>query len=165
MANEELQKQLVNYLQDVHALEQNAIAQLRTGADQAGDQALKDAFSEHLRETEEHERLIAQRLETYGEKPSTLKDLAQKGGALLTGTIAKAAPDTTGKLAIQAYAFEHMEIASYRMLRVVAERAGDQETVQIADRILAEEQSAASKLETLLEPVANFDLREIGVAI
>lgn len=57
-----------------------------------------------------------------------------------------------------------MEIASYRMLRVVAERAGDEQTVQIADRILAEEQSAASKLETLLEPVANFDLREIGVA-
>jgi ferritin-like metal-binding protein YciE len=107
---------------------------------------------------------VSERLEALGASPSTIKDMAQKGGAMLGGVVAKAAPDTTGKLAIQAYAFEHLEIASYRMLKVVAERAGDQETAQVAARILEQEHEAASKLDGLLEQVAEYDLREMGVA-
>jgi ferritin-like metal-binding protein YciE len=164
MADKQLEKQLISYLTDVHSLEQNAIAQLQTGAQQAGEPALRAAFEEHLAETQEHERLVSECLSSYGESPSTVKDLAQKGSAAITGLAAKAAPDTTGKLAIQAYAFEHMEIASYRMLSVVAERAGDQRTLEVAQRILAQEQEAASKLEELLAPVAEYDLREMGVA-
>jgi len=109
---------------------------------------------EHLAETEEQERLVRERLEAYAATPSKVKDLAQKGGAMASGALAKSAPDTTGKIAIQAYAFEHLEIASYRMLRTVAERAGDQETVQMAERILDQERAAADKLDGLIEQVA-----------
>ena len=164
MASSELQERLVSYLTDVHSLEQNAINMLQMGSEQAGEQGLRDAFRQHLAETEEHQRLISRRLEHYDESSSTLKDVAQKGGAMLSGMMAKAAPDTTGKLAIQAYAFEHAEIASYRMLRVVAERAGDHETVQVAERILAQEQAAAQKLDGLLDHVAAFDLEQMGAA-
>ncbi|MBV8954992.1 MAG: DUF892 family protein [Solirubrobacterales bacterium] len=164
MASSELQEQLVKYLTDVHSLEQNALSMLATGADQVGDEQLASAFRQHHAETEEHERLTRERLEAHGESPSALKDVAQKGGAMMSGVVAKAAPDTTGKLAIQAYAFEHMEIASYRMLRVVAERAGDQDTVRAASQILEQEQAAAQKLDGLLEQVANYDLQDMGVA-
>lgn len=160
----DLQDKVITYLTDVHSLEQNALAQLRTGAEQAGDEQLKAVFTEHLAETEEHERLTRERLETCGASPSTLKDLGQKGGAMMSGIMAKTASDTTGKLAIQAYAFEHVEIASYRMLRVVAERAGDEETAKLASRILADEESAADKLDALIEPVANYDLEHMGAA-
>jgi ferritin-like metal-binding protein YciE len=68
------------------------------------------------------------------------------------------------KMAIQGYAFEHLEIASYRMLRPVAERAGDQETVRLAEKILAQEHSAAEKLSDLLERVADQDLHRMGLA-
>jgi ferritin-like metal-binding protein YciE len=44
------------------------------------------------------------------------------------------------------------------MLRVVAERAGDQETARVAERILAQEQEAASKLDALLEEVSAYDV-------
>jgi ferritin-like metal-binding protein YciE len=164
MAHSDLQQQLINYLQDVHSLEQNAIAQLETGASQAGYGPLREAFQQHLEETREQERLVKERLESYGEGTSTLKDVAQKGGALLSGTMAKVAPDTTGKLAIQAYAFEHLEIASYRMLAVVAERAGDHETLTVVNGILEQEQATAQTLESLLEQVSDYDLRELGVA-
>ena len=160
----DIRQKLIDYLADAHSLEQNAIAQLQTGAQEAGDSSLRSAFEEHLAETEEHERLISQRLESLGESPSKLKDLAQKGGAAMTGMMAKAAPDTTGKLAAQAYAFEHLEIASYRLLSVVAERAGDQVTLSVVQRILGQEEAAAHKLEGLLEPVAQYDLREMDVA-
>ena len=164
MPSSDLREQLVKYLTDVHSLEQNAIEMLRTGGDHAGDEQLRQAFQEHLAETEEHERLVRERLEAYGASSSTMKDLAQKGGAMMSGMMAKAAPDTTGKLAIQAYSFEHMEIASYRMLRVVAERCGDEATVQVASRILEQEPAAAQRLDGLLEQVASYDLQEIGAA-
>lgn len=158
MAEKTLAEQVIDYLTDVHSTEENAVSQLRTGAETAGHAGLAEVLREHLAETEEHERLVRDRLEALGESPSKLKDLAQKGGAMATGALAKAAPDTTGKLAIQAYAFEHLEIASYRMLRVVAERAGDQETVALAERILAEEQAAASRVDDLLEEVSAYDV-------
>jgi len=158
MGSDDLRDQLISYLTDIHSTEENALQQLRTGADGAQDAELAEVLREHLAETEEHERLMRERLEAYGESPSALKDVAQKGGALLAGAVAKAAPDTTGKIAIQAYATEHLEIASYRMLRTVAEHAGDQQTVQIAERILAQEDAAAEKLDGLLERVAIVSL-------
>lgn len=163
MPADSLQDQLIKYLTDVHSTEQNALSTLRAGADSVDDAELAMAIREHLPETEEHERLVQGRLDAYGAGPSTLKDAAQKGVAAMTGAIANAAPDTAGKMAIQAYAFEHLEIASYRMLRQVADRAGDHETVQVADRILQQEHAAAEKLSSLLERVADHDLEQMGL--
>jgi ferritin-like metal-binding protein YciE len=164
MPQDSLQEQLVKYLTDVHSTEQNALSTLRAGADSVDDPELAAAFRDHLVETEEHERLVQARLTAHGAGPSRLKDVAQKGVAAVTGAVANAAPDTAGKMAIHAYAFEHLEIASYRMLRQVAERAGDHETVQIAERILEQEQAAAETLSKLLERVADHDLQRMGLA-
>jgi ferritin-like metal-binding protein YciE len=164
MAADDIQSQLVKYLQDAHSTEENAIQQLRTGAESVSDDNLAEALRQHLSETEEHERLIRERLEAYDESPSKLKDMAQKGAAAMTGAMAGAAPDTTGKVAIQAFAFEHLEIATYRSLRTVAERAGDQETVQVAERILVQEEAAAQKLDGLLEQAALVGLPKSAAA-
>ncbi len=163
MPQDPLQEQLVKYLTDVHSTEQNALSTLQAGADGAGNEELAGAFRDHLIETREHEQLIKARLDAHGASPSALKDVAQKGVAAVTGALASAAPDTAGKMAIQAFAFEHLEIASYRMLRQVAERAGDQETVTVADRILEQERAAAEKLSGLLERVADHDLQQMGL--
>ncbi len=154
MPAENIQDQIVKYLTDVHSTEENAISQLRNGADSVEDERLAQVLREHLTETEEHERLVHERLEALGESPSGLKDVVQKGAAAVAGAVAGAAPDTTGKVAIQAFATEHLEIASYRMLRSVAEHAGDTETEQLAERILGQEQAAAEKLDGLLDDVA-----------
>ena len=164
MPSDTLQEQLIKYLADVHSTEQNALAMLRTGADSVEDPALATVFREHLAETEQHERLVKERLDALGGSPSKLKDVAQKGMAAVSGVVANAAPDTAGKLAIQAFAFEHLEIASYRMLRQVAMRADDEETVRVADQILTQEQAAAEKLSGLLEQVADHDLTQMGLA-
>jgi ferritin-like metal-binding protein YciE len=159
-----LQDRLISYLEDVHSLEESALAQLRTGVGNVDHEGLREAFRQHLTETEEHERLIAERLESYGNTRSALKDLAQKGHAMASGLVAKVAPDTAGKLAIQAYAFEHWEIASYRMLIVAAQDADDQQTIQVARQILQQEEMAARTLDGLLESVAEYDLREVRAA-
>jgi ferritin-like metal-binding protein YciE len=70
----------------------------------------------------------------------------------------QAQPDTPGKLATFAYAFEHLEIAGYEELKRVAERARDDETVRVADRILDEERTAANRIAAAFDRAAEASL-------
>jgi len=154
MPADDIQGQIVKYLEDVHSTEQNAITQLKAGAEAVEHGGPAALLRRHLAESEEHERLTRERLEALGASPSGLKDVVQKGVAAVTGVVSGSAPDTTGKIAIQAFAFEHLEIASYRSLRAAAQLAGDQETVALAARILAEEEAAAQGISDVLEDAA-----------
>ena len=57
-----------------------------------------------------------------------------------------------------------MEIASYELLRRVASRAGDEQTVQVATSILAQERAAAEKLRSLFPQALEASLREQSLA-
>jgi ferritin-like metal-binding protein YciE len=164
VAPEDLDEQLNKYLADAHAIEQQAIQLLEKGPKLAGDPELERIYSEHLEETREQSNLIEKRLEARGGSTSTLKDAAMRLGALNWGTFFAAHPDTPGKLAAFAFAFEHLEIGGYELLRRVAERAGDQETVRVVERILAEERLAASRIQGAFERAANASLEAVGTA-
>jgi ferritin-like metal-binding protein YciE len=159
---EDLQEQLVKYLEDAHALEQQAIKLLQKAPEIAGGPELAAPYREHLEESREHERLVRERLEAHGARPSALKDLALSAGALQLGLFMQAQPDTPSKLAGFAYAFEHLEIASYELLRRLARRAGDEETVAVAERILAQEHAAADRLHAGFDAAADRALQEAG---
>lgn len=75
-----------------------------------------------------------------------IKDAMLKLGALNWGMFFAAQPDTPAKLAGFAYAVENLEVAAYELLKRVARRAGDQETVALAEEILGEEESAARQV-------------------
>jgi ferritin-like metal-binding protein YciE len=159
----ELAEQLNKYLSDAHAIEQQAIALLRRSPKLAGASEIATAYEEHLEETKRHSELVAARLEARGGKPNMLKDAALRLGALNWGAFFAAQPDTPAKLAGFAYAFEHLEIASYELLRRVAERAGDAEAVRIAEQILAEERAAAQKLRSMFPQALDASLRELSL--
>ena len=146
LSADDLQAQVATYLQDAHALEVQAIALLEGGERIAGDEELAALMREHLAETQEHERLVRARLEELGAKPSRLKDAALGMGGLNWGGFFAGHPDTPGKLAAFAYAFEHLEIAGYELLKRVARTAGDTATVALAERILADERRAAQRV-------------------
>ena len=146
LAPDDLNEQLTKYLADAHAIEAQAIQLLERGPKIVGDPELAQIFSEHLEETREQQRQVADRLEVLGGSPSRLKDAAMRLGALNWGGFFQAHPDTPGKLAAFAYAFEHLEIGGYELLKRVAQRAGDGETAALADRILAQERAAAEKI-------------------
>jgi ferritin-like metal-binding protein YciE len=165
VGRDDLQEQLRKYLADAHAIEEQAIALLERAPGMSDDAPqLAQAYAEHLDETREHAELIAQRLEELGGDPSSLKDAALRLGALNWGAFFQGHPDTPGKLAAFAYAFEHLEIGGYEQLKRVAARAGDQATVAIAERILAEERSAAQKLADLFDQAAASALAAQGIA-
>jgi ferritin-like metal-binding protein YciE len=106
-------------------------------------EALRGTLDRHLEETEEHLRKIERRLDERGATPSAIKDAALRLGALNWGVFFAAQPDTPAKLAGFAYAVENLEVAAYELLLRVARRAGDEETVSLAEAILGEEKSAA----------------------
>jgi ferritin-like metal-binding protein YciE len=161
---DDLQSQLGKYLADAHAIEAQALQLLEKGPQLAGAGELATAFDDHRIETKEHQRLVEARLQTRGEAPSKAKDAALRLGALNWGGFFQAQPDTPAKLAAFAYAFEHLEIGSYEMLRRVAARAGDEPTVHVVDSILIQEHAAADRIRSLLDVALEASLHEQGVA-
>ncbi|HET7572066.1 MAG TPA: DUF892 family protein [Gaiellaceae bacterium] len=160
----DLHVQLRRYLADAHAIEQQAIALLERAPQLVEDESLAAVFSDHLAETRDHAELVEERLDALGGDPSSLKDAAMRLGALQWGAFFQGHPDTPGKLAAFAYAFEHLEIGGYAQLRLVAEKAGDEETAQLVSRLLEQERTAAGRIEGRFEDAVSASLRAVGAA-
>jgi ferritin-like metal-binding protein YciE len=151
---------LVEYLSDVHAMEVQALAQMRAAPDLAGDPELAQAFREHCAETERHEALIRERLTAHGETPSRIEDLLGAASGKGFVLFARSQPDTPGKLATHAFSYEHMELAAYDLLERVAEREGDAETVAVAQRIRAEEDAMSARIAARWDAVVDASLKD-----
>ena len=132
--------QLTSYLSDAHAIEQQALAQLRTAPRIAGTPEQRDLFRQHLAETEGQAQAVHDRLVALGSTPSMIKDRLMALGGKAFVLFARVQPDTPGKLATHAYSYEHLEVASYAMLEHVARRAGDDTTARVAHDIRQQEQ-------------------------
>jgi ferritin-like metal-binding protein YciE len=152
------------YLADAHALEEQATALLERAPKLVDDAQLEGVFSGHLVETREHAELVAGRLRELGGDASSLKDAAMRLGALNWSAFFQGHPDTPGKLAAFAYAFEHLEIGGYEQLRRVARRAGDERTAELAERILPQEREAAASIAASFDAAAAASLRAVGVS-
>jgi ferritin-like metal-binding protein YciE len=146
MSETTMREQIVKYLADVHAIEQQALPQVKAAPQLAGDPAIAAAFERHIAETEEHERRVRERLEELGGSPSKLKDIAGSVSGPAFVLFAKAQPDTPGKLVTHAYSYEHMELAAYELLSRVASRAGDEQTAALAEEIREQERAMAARL-------------------
>jgi ferritin-like metal-binding protein YciE len=163
LAPEDLGGQLNKYLADAHAIERQAMQLLAKAPKLASAEGLASVFEQHRVQTERHSELIEQRLEARGAGPSGLKDAALRLGGLNLGMFLKAQADTPAKLAGFAYAFEHLEVAAYELLRRVAERAQDEETASVASAILLEERAAAAEVHEQFDAALHASLDEAGV--
>src|SRR3954449_8117505 len=160
MPADDLQEQLVKYLTDAHSIEVQALVQMKAAPKLAGSEQLARIYEEHERETEEHKRLVEERLEARGASPSKLKDVVGGATAVPFVLFAKAQPDTPGKLAAHALSYEHMELAAYELLMRIAARAGDTATVEVARRIRDQEQAMAERIEAHFDQTVEASLRD-----
>ena len=142
----DLEKELVKHLRDAHGMEQQSLQTLEAAVKVAGDPQLEALYRGHVVETERHIEVIEERLDAHDGGRSLLKDLAGRVSALALGTGLVAQKNTAAKLVAVAYGYENFEVASYEMLRRLAEQAGDTETVGAVDRILVNERQAVEKL-------------------
>jgi ferritin-like metal-binding protein YciE len=157
----DLNDQMAKYLADAHAIEEQSI-QLLERASARDDGSLTAVYKAHLAETRDQAAALEARLDAIGRDPSTIKDTLMRIGAVNWAAFFEAHPDTPGKLAAFAYAFEWLEIGGYEQLKRVARRAGDQETERLAEQILLDERSAQARLWSLLPESARLSLAELS---
>jgi ferritin-like metal-binding protein YciE len=152
--------QMVKFLADVHSIEVQAVAQMERAPQLAGDPTLARAFSEHLDESREHERLVRDLLTQRGADTSTLKDLAGRIGGWAMIVFARMNPDTPGKLAAHSFSYEHMEVAAYALLERAADRAGDVAVAQLAREIGGQEEAMGRRVAASFEQAVDASLRD-----
>ena len=143
---DDLKEQVVKYLSDAHAIESQSIQMLQAGQKIIGEGELAKIMSDHLDESRAQQSAVEARLEALGGSPNRLKDAALRLGALNWGGFFQAQPDTPAKLAGFAHALEFLEVGAYEQLKRVAQRAGDDETARLAERIVGEERAAAGMI-------------------
>lgn len=159
---ETLDEQLTKHLTDIHSIEEQALLQMKVAPRLAGDPELARAFRLHQAETAEHEGRVRARLQARGAEPSRAKDLVAQAGAVGMVVFARSQPDTPGKLVAHAYSYESMEQAAYELLALVAERAGDAETVAVARSIAEQESAMARRLEDGFDRAVDASLRDVS---
>jgi ferritin-like metal-binding protein YciE len=141
------EERLMEWLRDAHAAEQQAESMLSGMAGRLENYPeLKARIEQHLRETQRQAELVRGCIERRGGSTSMVKDAGAKMlgfGQALSGLFVG---DEVMKGAIASYAFEGMEIASYRILIETAKHVGDQETARVCEQILREEEAMAEWL-------------------
>lgn len=133
------QQHLIVQLQDAHAMECSSLRTLELLLTSQTSGRLRQELLQHRDETADHARQVQARLHAHDETPSPAKDLRTLGSALAIGIAGlMRGVDPSSRLR-DAYLAEHVEIAAYDLLGDAARRAGDLETVRVAERICAQE--------------------------
>jgi ferritin-like metal-binding protein YciE len=161
----QLKEQLIKHIDEAHALEQNVLRMLDGMISTTDDPEILDALEYHKMQTQKHADRMAERLEAHGVTPSAVKQIGGVLGALAKMPLDFVRGEKAGRNARDAYAAEHLEIASYELLRRIAEKAGDEETALAAQEIIAEEQAMAKLIEANWDKFAEVSLREEGVTV
>jgi ferritin-like metal-binding protein YciE len=142
------------WLRDAHAMEEQAEQMLGRQASRIENYPeLASRIQQHLEETRSQRERLERCLERRGASTSTLKDMTAKVSAMMQGVGSMMADDEVMKGTLASYAFEHFEIASYRILIAAAESVGDMETAKVCGDICREEEAMAAWLSDHLPQV------------
>jgi ferritin-like metal-binding protein YciE len=149
-------ERLAQWLRDAHAMEEQAETMIGSQVSRLENYPeLRDRFSLHLEETRRQAKRVSECLERMGESTSVTKDAGAKMLATAQGLSGFFVGDEVMKGSLASYTFEHMEIASYRILSAAAEEVGDIETQRVCEEILREEEAMAEWLMAHLPEVTH----------
>jgi ferritin-like metal-binding protein YciE len=160
-----LEGQLVKHIDEAYAMEQSVLRMLDGMISTTDDPEILDALEHHKMQTEGHADRMKARLEAHDATPSGIKQVGGILQALAKVPLDMVRGEKAGRNARDGFATEHMEIASYELLRRIADRAGDEETAQAATEIIAEEKAMAGTISSNWDKFAELSLREEGVTV
>lgn len=148
------QKLFIAWLKDAHAMENGIVHALENQVKVAEDHPMiKEGIQRHLEATRRHAETLEGCLRELGESPSGVKEAIGTIGGKVSAVMGGAKDDLV-KAAMDDYATEHMEIASYQGLIVGATQLGHTGMVAKFEEILAEEQAMAAWLAENLPTLA-----------
>jgi ferritin-like metal-binding protein YciE len=145
-------------LKDLYDAEHRIIEALPQMAEKASNSSLKQAFEDHLRQTEKHVERLEAIFEHLGIEPERVKcdamvGLVKEGSAVLG---ADGDPDAIDAgLIAAAQKVEHYEIAGYGTVRSFARRLNNQYVAELCEQTLDEEKNTDQLLTEIAEGSVN----------
>ena len=144
----------MSWLRDAHAMEEQAEQVLSSLARRIENYPdLKAQIERHLEVTRSQAERIRRCIERRKGAPSAIKSTVAKMLGVAQGLSGLFVGDEVVKGLLATYTFEHMEIASYKILIAAAEKLGDVETKRVLEEIVREEEEMAKWLEARLSPI------------
>ena len=138
---------LTAWLRDAHAMENQAIEILEKQANRFEHYPeLRAKVRSHLDETHRHAERVERCLHQLGTDTSALKTALGKMVGTAQQLSGLFASDEVLKSGIADYAFEHYEIASYKILIAAADEAGEHQVGRMLEENLREEEEMAAWL-------------------
>ena len=108
---------------------------------------MHERFSEHRAETAAHAAELASRVEQLGGDSTRARIAVLGTGARAWVALGDIGGQNYGANARNAFVFEHLEIASLKMLCELAQRADDRSTAELAQRCLEQDQEMAATID------------------
>jgi ferritin-like metal-binding protein YciE len=160
-----LSEKLIEYVQNVHAMEQNVLLMLDAMILTTRDGEIKKMLRRHKEESRRQEQRLRGRLEALGGLGATSfgKDVTAIAAAQVKGVADLFRSDKPVRNARDAFVTEHLEIAAYELLERMAERAGDPETARVARENRAEEEAMAQRIASNWDRFLDLALAEEGI--
>src|SRR4051812_27830007 len=92
--DDQLKGKLIPHIQNAYAMENQLVETLERHAEQSAEfPDVQSMIQNHLEQTKQHRDRMEQRLNAYGEKPSTVKDFGSSMMGNMMGAMAGARPD------------------------------------------------------------------------
>ncbi len=144
MAGQSARDLLVTGLRNAHAMERQAQELMERQSGRSEDfPEVQARLSQHLEETRAQLKRIEQCLRECGETESSLKDATMSVMGNVTAMAHAMAGDEILKNTFANNAFEHYEIAAYKSLLALSERAGIDLSAPLQSSLCEEEDMAA----------------------
>lgn len=150
----------IEELKDLWSAERMLVKALPKMAKAASHPQLANAFTTHLRQTEQHVKRLEQIFDDLGEKPRGKKCVGMEGLIEEGQELLKEKPDPDvldAGLISKAQHVEHYEIAGYGTVRSYAELLGETRQAQLLQQTLDEEGATDKLLTQLAESSINID--------
>ncbi|MEO7099586.1 MAG: ferritin-like domain-containing protein [Luteolibacter sp.] len=154
----ELQSLFVDQLRDILWAEKQLVKALPKMAKAARDGKLKQAFTKHLKETENHVTRLGQIFAGLGLAPRAKKCPAMEGLLKEADELVEDFQDSCAldaALIAASQKVEHYEIATYGTLRAFAECLGHTDAVKLLSATLLEESKADEALTEIAQNQVN----------
>jgi ferritin-like metal-binding protein YciE len=157
---ETLEKLYINELRDLYSAESQLLKALPKMAKGASSAELKEAFENHLAETETHVERLEQIFKDLEENPKGktchgMKGLIEECSEILEEEGEESVLDAG--IIVAAQKVEHYEMAGYGSVRAFAQLLGQEEAAQLLQTTLDEESKANELLNQLAETTVNAE--------
>jgi ferritin-like metal-binding protein YciE len=166
VSDSKLEEFLVDELKDIYWAEKKLVKTLPKLQKAATSDQLKEAFGNHLSETETHVERLEQAFEMLGQRPQAKKCDAMEGiteeGASVIEDTEEGTATRDVALVMAGQKAEHYEIATYGGLIQIAKTLGHNDVADLLAQTLEEEKKTDELLTSIAEGGINYEASEEG---